>query len=157
MSAEKQAVKLHYSQDPIACELSAEGVREQTVRQYTRQEALLAPPRTLMQVPTMGRRMTDPKTPDNVWELLFEQTPIVLRYVLTMLTLGIFALAGTLYRWHRDDLRHVNERIDRLEKTVAMQHSETNTLLFQIAQNTRRAPRRENDAPYADFQEDQRG
>lgn len=89
--------------------------------------------------------MIEPKLPDNVWEQLFEQTPLIFRYVMTTLTLGIFALAGVLYRWHRDDMKGVNERIDRLEKTVATQHSETNHWLFQIAQNTQRAHRRADD------------
>lgn len=99
----------------------------------------------------MGRRVTDGKMTDNLWERLFEQTPVIFRYVMTMLTLGIFALAGTLYRWRRDDIRRIHERIDRLEKTVAEQHSETNNLLFQIAQNTQRARRRADDPPSMEF------
>lgn len=82
--------------------------------------------------------MTDPKNPADIWQMLFEQTPIVLRWVLGVLTLGIFTIAGVLYRWHRDDLEHVNQRIDRLESTMDTRHQETNRLLFQIAQNTRR-------------------
>ncbi len=81
--------------------------------------------------------MADIKTLD-VWDLIFEQTPTVLRYVLGVLTLGIFSLAGVLYRWHRDDLREVHHRIDRLEGLMDKRHQETNRLLFEIANNTRR-------------------
>lgn len=82
--------------------------------------------------------MTDLDSPINVWELIFEQTPPVLRWTLGVLTLGIFTLAGILYRWHREDMDRVNERIDRLEKTMDSRHQETNRLLFEIARNTRK-------------------
>lgn len=81
--------------------------------------------------------MVDPKTPD-IWTLLFDQTPTIIRAALGILTLGIFTLAGVLYRWHRDDLREVHDRVDRLEKVMDSRHQETNRLLFEIAQNTRR-------------------
>ncbi|MCH4563362.1 hypothetical protein MKP05_09490 [Halomonas sp. EGI 63088] len=80
-------------------------------------------------------RVSDPKLPD-VWQMIFEQTPAVLRWALGILTLGIFSLAGLLYRWHRDDLRAVHRRIDRLEQTMHERHEESNRLLFQIARNT---------------------
>ena len=79
--------------------------------------------------------MADPKSPD-IWNLVFEQTPPVFRWALGMLTLGIFTLASVLYRWHRDDLREVHERVDRLENRIEAQHVESNRLLFQIARNT---------------------
>lgn len=82
--------------------------------------------------------MTNLDSPIDVWELIFMQTPAVLRWVLGVLTLGIFTLAGVLYRWHREDMRQVNERIDRLEHTMDVRHQETNRLLFEIAQNTRK-------------------
>jgi hypothetical protein len=84
--------------------------------------------------------MTNLDSPIDVWHLIFEQTPSVLRWVLGVLTLGIFTLAGVLYRWHREDMRHVNNRIDRLEKTMDQRHQETNRLLFEIARNTRKGP-----------------
>lgn len=80
--------------------------------------------------------MGDPKTPD-VWQLVFEQTPTVIRAALGVMTLGIFTLAGVLYRWHRDDLKEVHDRVDRLEQRIEAQHTETNRLLFEIANNTR--------------------
>lgn len=75
---------------------------------------------------------------NNIWELLFEQTPSIIRWLLGILTLGIFTLAGVLYRWHRDDLREVHKRVDRLEERIEAQHAETNRLLFQIAANTQK-------------------
>ena len=81
--------------------------------------------------------MADPKTPD-IWTLLFDQTPVIIRAALGLLTLGIFTLAGVLYRWHRDDLREVHDRVDRLEHVMDERHQETNRLLFQIVQNTGR-------------------
>lgn len=81
--------------------------------------------------------MVDPKTPD-IWTLLFDQTPVIIRGVLGLLTLGIFTLAGVLYRWHRDDLKEVHDRVDRLEHVMDERHQETNRLLFQIVQNTGR-------------------
>lgn len=79
--------------------------------------------------------MVDPKNPD-IWTLLFEQTPTIIRAALGVLTMGIFTLAAVLYRWHRDDLREVHERVDRLENRIEAQHVESNRLLFQIARNT---------------------
>lgn len=79
--------------------------------------------------------MADPKSPD-IWQLVFDQTPSVIRWALGVLTLGIFTLASVLYRWHRDDLKEVHERVDRLESRIEAQHTETNRLLFQIARNT---------------------
>lgn len=81
--------------------------------------------------------MSDLKNPVDIWQLIFEQTPSVLRWALGVLTLGIFTLAGVLYRWHRDDLREVHDRVDRLENRIEAQHVETNRLLFEIANNTR--------------------
>jgi len=81
--------------------------------------------------------MVDPKSAPDIWNLLFEQTPTLIRGLLGIMTLGIFTLAGVLYRWHRDDLKEVHHRIDRLEHVMDERHQETNRLLFEIAQNTR--------------------
>ncbi|GAA0586599.1 hypothetical protein ACFQH5_20290 [Halomonas salifodinae] len=80
--------------------------------------------------------MSDPQTPLNVWEMLFEQTPTLLRWALGVLTLGVFSLAGLLYRWHREDMERVNARIDRLEANMHASQQETNRLLLEISQNT---------------------
>ena len=80
--------------------------------------------------------MADAKSPD-IWTLLFEQTPVILRWALGVLTLGIFTLAGVLYRWHRSDMDEIHRRMDRMEVLADKRHAETNRLLFEIAQNTR--------------------
>ena len=73
----------------------------------------------------------------NVWEMVFNQTPAVLRWALGILTFGIFTLAGVLYRWHRADMDEMHRRMDRMEALADKRHNETNRLLFEIAQNTR--------------------
>lgn len=80
----------------------------------------------------------DSKSPD-VWHLVFEQTPPVLRWVLGVLTLGVFTLAGVLYRLNRESMNQVHKRVDRLEVRMTDQNIETNRLLLQIAQNTHRS------------------
>ena len=80
----------------------------------------------------------DPKTPD-IWTLVFQQTPTVIRWMLGILTMGIFTLAGVLYRWHRDDMRALYDRVDRLDSRLTAQHTETNRILVQIASNTSRS------------------
>ena len=82
--------------------------------------------------------MSDMKNPIDVWELIFNQTPIVLRWVLGVLTLGVFTLASVLYRWHRADMKEMHDRVDRLEERMDQRHAETNRYLIEIAQNTRK-------------------
>ena len=81
--------------------------------------------------------MTTPNPPD-VWHLVFEQTPPAIRWVLGVATLGLFTLAGMLWRWQRRDVerveRQVHARMDRVESKV----DEQNKLLLEIARNTRR-------------------
>lgn len=63
------------------------------------------------------------ESPD-IWELLFQQTPRVMRWALGTATLGFFTLASLLWKWHRQDIvrmekdareysREVHQRIDR--------------------------------------------
>lgn len=58
----------------------------------------------------------------DVWTLIFDQTPVVLRIVLGVLTLGFFSLAGMLWRWNRKDLQRVEEqmhgRMDKMEARI---------------------------------------
>lgn len=82
--------------------------------------------------------MAMPNSSDpNVWELVFNQTPPVLRWLLGALTLGLFTLASVLYRWHRADMAEMHARMDRMETVANERHVETNRLLFEIARNTR--------------------
>ena len=60
----------------------------------------------------------------SVWEMLYTQTPVALRAVLGFVTLGLFTLAGILYRWHRADIQAVHDRMDRLEKRLDTQFAE---------------------------------
>ena len=98
-------------------------------------------------------------TEPSVWEKLFEQTPRIIRYALAVLTLGVFALAGLVWRWNREDVRRVEQKIDRTEaarrqeigelhrridysdQMVTQRLDEVNTHLIQIAQNTNRSQR----------------
>ena len=80
----------------------------------------------------------DPKTPD-VWTLVFQQTPTIIRWMLGILTLGIFTLASVLYRWHRDDMRALYDRVDRLDRRLTAQHTETTQILVRIARSTARS------------------
>lgn len=82
--------------------------------------------------------MSDIKNPIDVWDLLFNQTPTILRWVLGVLTIGVFTLASVLYRWHRSDMKEMHDRVDRLEYRMDQRHAETNRYLIEIAQNTRR-------------------
>jgi hypothetical protein len=61
--------------------------------------------------------VSDTKSPD-VWQMLFEQTPVIIRWFLGILTLGLFTLASVLYKWHRDDMDKVHKRMDALESKV---------------------------------------
>lgn len=67
-------------------------------------------------------------SPD-IWTLLFEQTPIVLRFALGVLTLGIFTLLGVLYRWNRRDM----EKLEKNQKESNQQiHARINTLQTEM-------------------------
>ena len=74
----------------------------------------------------------------DIWNTLFDQTPRIVRWLLGFLTLGIFTLLGVLYRWHRDDMRRVHERVDQLEHRLDDRLDEVNRHLIQIAANTSR-------------------
>ena len=98
-------------------------------------------------------------TEPSVWEKLFEQTPRIIRYALAVLTLGVFALAGLVWRWNREDVRRVEEKIDRTDaarkeeigelhrridhsdQLLTQRLDEVNTHLIQIASNTHRSQR----------------
>jgi hypothetical protein len=82
--------------------------------------------------------MNDIKNPIDVWDLIFNQTPTILRWALGVLTFGIFTLAGVLYRWHRQDMKEMHARVDRLETRMDERHAETNRILIEISHNTRR-------------------
>lgn len=101
----------------------------------------------------------DSRSPD-IWQLMFEQTPTIIRWVLGVLTLGIFTLATVLYKWHREDLNKVHIRINELDQRfehrqemtearfearhdqIYRRMDEQTQILVKIASNTREAPSR---------------
>lgn len=54
----------------------------------------------------------------DVWRLLFDQTPVVLRWVLGVLSAGVFTLATYIYRRNQRRMEHVEQHIDRKIRDV---------------------------------------
>ena len=88
------------------------------------------------------RKLSDERI--DIWRVIFEQTPAVLRWVMGILTLGIFSLASVVYRWHRDDMEkmasqmyRMSERMDRMESRLEQQLQHINDTLLVIASNTK--------------------
>lgn len=63
--------------------------------------------------------MSNEPSPD-VWRLLFEQTPTTLRWMLGVLSAGLFTIASYVYRRNMD-------RVDRMEKYIDERIRETET------------------------------
>jgi len=82
--------------------------------------------------------MASPAPDIDIWSAIFEQTPRVIRWALGFMTLGVFTLLSVLYRWHREDMQRVHERVDRLERRLDGCLDEVNGHLVEIAQNTRK-------------------
>ena len=61
----------------------------------------------------------------NIWVLLFEQTPAVLRWILIVLTGGIFWLVQRLYLNHK-------ERVNKLENLIIAQGVTTNANIKDV-------------------------
>lgn len=81
-----------------------------------------------------AENMSDSRSPD-VWQLLFDQTPVLIRAILGILTLGLFTLASVLYKWHRDDLDKVHQRMDALEDKMDKGFQEMRGYLMNRRQN----------------------
>ena len=86
----------------------------------------------------------------DVWNLLFEQTPVIVRWALGVLTLGLFTVTGILYRWNRQDIQRIDSRItdningvqtriSALEGRLDHRLEEMNRHLIDIAANTKRS------------------
>lgn len=73
----------------------------------------------------------------DIWTLLFEQTPVVIRFILGVLTLGMFTLAGMLWRWNRQDLSRVetqlHARMDRMESKVDNGFEQVNQNIMKMS------------------------
>jgi len=85
----------------------------------------------------------------DIWTLLFVQLPEPLRWVLAILTCGLFALAGWVWRRHQMQMdrveAQVHRRIDALDTRIERRFEgmerrldEANMHLIDIANNTRR-------------------
>jgi hypothetical protein len=79
--------------------------------------------------------MSDSRSPD-VWQLIFEQTPVILRAALGILTLGMFTLATMIYkinrddmaelrRLHREDIMRVYDKIEEIDEKMDQNFRET--------------------------------
>lgn len=88
----------------------------------------------------------------NIWFMLYEQTPPVLRWILGVLTFGLFTLFGYLYQRDRRAAMRVEDRLDKridsLERYTREQFSDLhrdinerldqiNKNILQVVQNTR--------------------
>lgn len=78
------------------------------------------------------------REPD-VWQMIFEQTPEILRWVMGFLTLGIFTLASVIYKWHREDMRKVREEqrkdMDQTRENVNRIHTRIDELHREMSDN----------------------
>jgi len=75
--------------------------------------------------------------PPDVWHMIFNQTPQVFRWLLGILSLGAFTVAGLIYRVRRDDLNAIHSRMDRIEERIERQYAENHRMLVEILTNTR--------------------
>ena len=82
--------------------------------------------------------MTDGRNPD-LWQMMFEQTPVVLRWVMGVLTLGIFTLASIVYKWHREDMERVRQQqredMEHTRRNINRVHERVDEVKDQIAAN----------------------
>lgn len=98
------------------------------------------------------RSMTDTNDP-NFWKMAAEQTPTVIQWAFTILTFGVFTLAGWLWKRHQENTErierqlnqrldhtedHINKRMDGIEDRLSQSMSEVNKHLIEIAANTRK-------------------
>lgn len=87
--------------------------------------------------------MSNPSPEPDVWSLLFEQTPVIFRWALYILSGGFLGVLSILWRWQRKDMQRLENRMDQdrqewREEIHLLRGSidETNSYLKQIAQNT---------------------
>lgn len=87
-------------------------------------------------------KMTDPSGDPGVWYKLFEQTPTIIRWAFTVLSFGLFAVAGWAWRMQTRNVERVetqvHRRMDRVEGNLNQRLDEMNKHLIDIAQNTRK-------------------
>lgn len=69
----------------------------------------------------------------NVWRMLLEQIPPLIRTIISVLAVGVSTLIGVLWRWQRRDIERLENRIDRLEQHIDQRFEETNNHLLNVA------------------------
>ena len=72
-----------------------------------------------------------------IWQILFNETPVFFRWLFGVLTLGMFTLASILYKWHRDDMSKMEARIMHMELKLDARLEHIYDTLLEIARNTR--------------------
>mgnify|MGYP006289486419 CR=1 FL=1 len=87
--------------------------------------------------------MPDPSSSDpDFWAMAFEQTPKALQWVLAILTLGLFSIAGWAWRREQRNIERVESQIHaRMDREMGQLHQrldDMNYHLIEIAQNTRK-------------------
>lgn len=107
--------------------------------------------------------MADSRSPD-VWQLIFEQTPVIIRAALGILTLGMFTLATMIYKINRDDMaelrriqREEMSEIKRLQREdVQRIHDKIDELGVEIESNFRTTLQYLNTSQKRDMSQDGR-
>jgi len=64
----------------------------------------------------------------DIWTLLFEQTPVIFRWVMSILTLGLFLLAQQIWINHK-------KRIDKLEVLIIAKSDKTDENIKGLHEN----------------------
>ena len=59
-----------------------------------------------------------PSREPDVWTMLFEQTPTIVRWLLGVLTMGLFTLGGVIYKINKRDMEKLNGDIDGLRRDI---------------------------------------
>lgn len=70
-----------------------------------------------------------------IWDLMFEQTPIVIRWFLGAMLVAIMSLVGLVYKRLRADIKRLHARIDGVETRMDNDFREFNTSLLMVARN----------------------
>lgn len=70
--------------------------------------------------------------PPNLWDQLFEHTPVLVRVALGFLTFGIFTLLGVLWRWSREDLRRMEKKHEDLERRIDKRLARIDSRLWEL-------------------------
>jgi hypothetical protein len=89
------------------------------------------------------------QAPPDIWEVIFDQTPTIIRWALGILTLGLFTLAAWIWRSQRADIERIERQMhSRITREIGGVHERINGVnsrldtmnghLITISQNTSR-------------------